>query len=198
MPRRLRAGSPDAPVCTTCHGEHQILDPADPNAPVAARNLSLMVCGTCHASVKLNERYGLANDRVQTFADSYHGLATRGGAVVAVNCASCHGAHAIRPSSDPLSPVNRGESRADLRPVPRRAPTRASRRAPVHVTATAGGQEPGGLLGRDPLRLADRRSSSEAWSRTTASTSSARCAARSAIQKGLIVEEPCPTGCTCG
>ena len=34
----LRKGYPDAPVCTTCHGEHQILPPSDPNSPVSARN----------------------------------------------------------------------------------------------------------------------------------------------------------------
>ncbi len=137
----LRRGSADAPVCTTCHGEHQILDPADASAPASARNLSQMVCATCHASVRLNERYGLATDRVQTFADSFHGLATRGGAVVAVNCSSCHGAHGIRPSSDPLSPVNR----ANLSQTCGQCHAGANARftsAPVHVTAAPGGQEP--------------------------------------------------------
>jgi predicted CXXCH cytochrome family protein len=137
----LRNGSPDAPVCTTCHGEHRILHPADPNSPVSARNLSQQVCGTCHASVKLNERYGLATDRFQTFADSFHGLATRGGAVVAVNCASCHGAHAIRPSSDPLSPVNRANLAQTCGQCHQGAGVRFTS-APVHVTASPQGQEP--------------------------------------------------------
>ncbi len=101
----LAKGNSDAPVCTDCHGEHRILVHTDPDAPVSARNVSRLVCGSCLASVKLNQRYGLAADRFRTFADSYHGLATRGGATEAVNCASCHGAHAIRPSGDPLSPV---------------------------------------------------------------------------------------------
>lgn len=103
----LHKGNRDAPACTDCHGEHDILVHTDPNAPVAAANVSQMVCGSCHASVKLNRRYGLATDRFRTFQDSFHGLATRGGAVEAVNCASCHGAHEIRHSSDPLSPVNK-------------------------------------------------------------------------------------------
>jgi formate dehydrogenase gamma subunit len=137
----LGKGMPDAPVCTTCHGEHQILHPADPNAAVSAHNVSQMVCGTCHASVKLNERYGLATDRLQTFADSYHGLATAGGAVVAVNCASCHGAHAIRPSSDPLSPVNRANLAQTCGQCHPGVTTRFAT-TPVHVTASANGQEP--------------------------------------------------------
>ncbi len=104
----LAKGSTDSPVCTDCHGEHRILVHTDPRASVAARNVSQLVCGSCHASVKLNQRYGLAADRFRTFADSYHGLATRGGSTEAVNCASCHGAHAIRPSHDPMSTVAKG------------------------------------------------------------------------------------------
>jgi cytochrome b subunit of formate dehydrogenase/mono/diheme cytochrome c family protein len=137
----LRKGLPDAPVCTTCHGEHQILRPADPKAPVSARNVSQMVCGACHASVKLSERYGLATDRFQTFADSFHGLATRGGAVVAVNCASCHGANAILPFSDPKSPINRANLAQTCGQCHPGANTRFAS-APVHITASARGQEP--------------------------------------------------------
>ena len=101
----LAKGNVDAPVCTDCHGEHRILVHTDPQAPVEAHNVSQAVCGACHGSVKLNQRYGLASDRFRTFADSYHGLATRGGSTEAVNCASCHGSHAVRPSSDPLSSI---------------------------------------------------------------------------------------------
>jgi predicted CXXCH cytochrome family protein len=137
----LRKGFADAPVCTTCHGEHQILHASDLSSPVSARNVSQDVCGACHASVKLNERYGLATDRFQTFADSYHGLATAGGSVVAVNCASCHGAHAVRPSTDPLSPVNP----ANLAQTCGQCHAGANKRftsSPVHVTAAPHGQEP--------------------------------------------------------
>jgi cytochrome b subunit of formate dehydrogenase len=100
-------GNVAAPVCTDCHGEHDILRHTDPRSPVAAGNVSTMVCSPCHSSVRLGEKYGLATDRFETFSDSYHGLAIRGGSVEAANCASCHGAHDIRPSSDPASSVNR-------------------------------------------------------------------------------------------
>jgi cytochrome b subunit of formate dehydrogenase len=94
-------------VCTDCHGEHTILRHTDPRAPVAAANVSQQVCSPCHSSVRLSQKYGIASDRFQTFADSYHGLAVLGGAVQTANCASCHGAHDIRPSSDPASRVNK-------------------------------------------------------------------------------------------
>ena len=103
----VRKGNKDAPVCTDCHGEHDILRHNDPASPVSAKNVSQKVCGTCHASVKMSRKYGLSTDRFQTFSDSYHGLAVRGGALEVVNCASCHGAHAIKPPTDSTSTVSK-------------------------------------------------------------------------------------------
>ncbi len=97
----------DAPACTDCHGEHNILHPSDPRAPVSFRNVSVQVCSPCHSSVKLSEKYGLPVTRTKTYRDSYHGLAQRGGDTEAANCASCHGYHNIKPSSDPTSTVSK-------------------------------------------------------------------------------------------
>lgn len=103
----LQRGIRESPVCTDCHGEHLIFAAHDPRSPVAPRNVSQQLCGDCHGSVRLSEKYGISSDRFETFSDSFHGLAVRGGAVEVVNCASCHGYHLILPSSDPLSPVNK-------------------------------------------------------------------------------------------
>lgn len=100
-------GNKDAPVCTDCHGDHQILAPSNPSSQVSDGNVA-QVCSYCHASVKLTQRYGLPPQSVGSYLDSYHGLATRGGLVTVANCASCHGAHDIRPSSDPASSINKG------------------------------------------------------------------------------------------
>jgi hypothetical protein len=54
----------------------------------------------------ISEKYGLAANRIETFEDSYHGLAIKGGSLAAANCASCHGIHNIFPSSDPRSMVH--------------------------------------------------------------------------------------------
>jgi len=103
----MAKGVKDAPVCTDCHGEHNILKHGDPRSPVAAANVASQVCSPCHSSVQLSSKYGIAGDRSQTFADSYHGLAIRGGAVEVANCASCHTAHNIKRPSDPTSTVNK-------------------------------------------------------------------------------------------
>ncbi len=101
------AGNNDAPVCTNCHGEHRILAPKDPNSPTSKLHVSAQVCSPCHNSVRLNEKFGLAAERGKSFDDSYHGLATKAGSVEVANCASCHGFHDIRKSSDPKSRVNK-------------------------------------------------------------------------------------------
>lgn len=103
----LANGSMDAPVCTTCHGEHEILKTSNPRSPVAPRNVSEQTCGSCHNSPELSEKYGIPSDSLKTFMESYHGLALQGGSANTANCASCHNAHDIRPSSDPSSSVNK-------------------------------------------------------------------------------------------
>jgi cytochrome b subunit of formate dehydrogenase len=102
----LARGEHESPVCTDCHGEHTILKHLDPLSPVAPANVSEQVCSPCHSSLRLSEKYGIASDRFQTFADSFHGLAMRGGMVDVANCASCHGSHDILPSTDPASSIH--------------------------------------------------------------------------------------------
>ncbi len=103
----LARGNLDSPTCTDCHGEHNITEHTNPLSPVYERNVAQQVCASCHSSVRLTARYGLASNTFETFADSYHGLAMRGGAVEVVNCASCHAAHAIKSHLDPTSTVHR-------------------------------------------------------------------------------------------
>jgi predicted CXXCH cytochrome family protein len=103
----LQKGKDDSPTCTDCHGEHEIYARSDKRSPVAPGNVSVQVCGTCHNSVQLNQKYGLPSQQFNSFRDSYHGLAARAGALKVANCASCHGVHNIKPSSDPTSRVNK-------------------------------------------------------------------------------------------
>jgi len=101
----LERGVSGAPACTDCHGEHNILKHNNPKSPVAFQNLSREVCSPCHSSLKLSTKYGIVSDRFETFSDSYHGLAIEGGSIAVANCASCHGAHNIKPSSDSTSTI---------------------------------------------------------------------------------------------
>ena len=96
-----------APVCTDCHGIHSIKSHGNPNSPVAEKNVSRDICARCHQGVRLSQEFGVPGNRVTSYFDSYHGLATEGGSIVAANCSSCHGVHNILPSSDPRSTINR-------------------------------------------------------------------------------------------
>ncbi len=101
--KALAAGVRDAPTCTDCHSEHQI----ESLANGSSRRISEEVCSRCHASERLNTKYNLPADRVRTFFDSYHGLASQYGSTLAANCGSCHGHHRVLASTDPDSTIHR-------------------------------------------------------------------------------------------
>jgi cytochrome b subunit of formate dehydrogenase len=105
--KALAKGVISSATCTDCHGEHTILSPGDPKSATAASNISGKVCTPCHSSVKLTQKYGMPGQRYESFADSYHGLAAKGGDVEVANCASCHGFHDIKSSIDPKSKTNK-------------------------------------------------------------------------------------------
>ncbi len=103
----ISRGNGLAPVCTDCHGIHSIKSHTDPSSPASEQNLSRDTCARCHEGVRLSQEFGVPGNRVTSYMDSYHGLASEGGSVVAANCASCHGVHNILPSSDPRSTINK-------------------------------------------------------------------------------------------
>jgi cytochrome b subunit of formate dehydrogenase/nitrate/TMAO reductase-like tetraheme cytochrome c subunit len=108
----LARGNQMSPNCTDCHGIHSIKSHKDPNSPVAEQNLSEDTCARCHEGVRLSQEFGVPANRVQSYQDTYHGLAAKGGSVVAANCSSCHGVHNILPSTDPHSTVNKANLEA--------------------------------------------------------------------------------------
>jgi hypothetical protein len=98
-------GSKDVPVCTDCHSEHDIYSPQDIDSRVYATRVAA-VCSRCHDDERLAREYGFLTSRLKTYSNSYHGTASRFGETRVANCASCHGYHDIRPSSDPKSSIN--------------------------------------------------------------------------------------------
>ena len=84
-----QAGNAAAPVCIDCHGAHTIQRAATP----AWQNAVVGACGNCH------------DDYITSFRHTYHGKVTTMGFGTVASCASCHGAHDVRPASDTLSPV---------------------------------------------------------------------------------------------
>lgn len=103
--REALKGNVDVPLCVDCHGEHNIVSHLVEDAPTSPKNIP-DTCSTCHARPEIMSKYGIPEDRTETFIESMHGIAVGYGYKAAANCSSCHGIHDIRPASDPLSKVN--------------------------------------------------------------------------------------------
>jgi hypothetical protein len=101
--------NPDVPVCTDCHGVHNIQDPRTAQFRLETPEL----CAKCHADPKLMSKYGLTSDVYTIYKLSWHGVDAsvykarwptiwHDSAV----CIDCHGIHNIRATNDPQSSVN--------------------------------------------------------------------------------------------
>ncbi len=87
---QLAAGNINAPVCIDCHSAHQI-------RRVEAEAWKLDVireCGTCHG------------ESFRTYRDTFHGKVTALGFSRVARCSDCHGAHTVKPASDPKSAIH--------------------------------------------------------------------------------------------
>ncbi len=85
-------GTP-APVCTDCHGSHNLLKSTDRNSKLYWQNLPT-TCGKCHENI------------AATYARSVHGEAVAEGIKDAPTCTDCHGEHSIASTASEASKVN--------------------------------------------------------------------------------------------
>jgi predicted CXXCH cytochrome family protein len=105
----IQENNPDVPVCTDCHGVHNIKDPRTALFRIQTPEL----CAGCHANKELMAKYGIPANVYNLYELSWHGIDIsvykarwpniwHNSAV----CTDCHGVHDIRKTSDPLSSVN--------------------------------------------------------------------------------------------
>lgn len=101
--------NPDVPVCTDCHGVHNIQDPRTDQFRINTPEL----CAGCHANADLMGKYGLPTNVYDLYELSWHGVDVsvykarwptiwHDSAV----CTDCHGVHDILNTDDPQSSVN--------------------------------------------------------------------------------------------
>jgi hypothetical protein len=98
-------GDINPPVCTDCHTEHGIRRTTDPYSTVYASNIVAM-CVKCHGNYSIMEQYGKKTEEVETYYESFHGVATKFGERNIAHCASCHGYHLIKARDDVTSSIN--------------------------------------------------------------------------------------------
>jgi hypothetical protein len=100
----LSEDNPDSPVCSSCHGEHDIVRPELPDSRVSPIHVT-ETCSACHGAKGVVAKYGIKTDRASTFDESFHGVAQLMENMMVANCASCHGYHDIRSEDDPKSSI---------------------------------------------------------------------------------------------
>ena len=99
------AGVSDSPTCTDCHGDHNVVARETVNGKNGGARYTRIVetCSSCHFTQVLSSKFGIPEDRVTSFEESYHGVISSAGKTTAAECGSCHGVHKVLPSSNPLS-----------------------------------------------------------------------------------------------
>jgi hypothetical protein len=98
-------GDVNPPICTDCHTEHGIRRTVDPFSTVYATNIVNM-CVKCHGDFAKMKLYGKKTEEVETYYESFHGVATKFGEKNIAHCVSCHGFHAIQTREAPTSSIN--------------------------------------------------------------------------------------------
>jgi hypothetical protein len=99
---------PNAPICTECHGTHEILGKKNPDSPIFATNIPVL-CGSCHregekAAVR---KHSSEKNIITNYSESIHGRGLlKSGLTVTATCTNCHTAHKELPHTDPESSVN--------------------------------------------------------------------------------------------
>ncbi len=105
----IEENNTDVPVCTDCHGVHNVQDPRTTQFRIQSPEL----CAGCHANAELMAKYNLPSDVYSIYSTSWHGVEVsvykaRWPTIwhdTAV-CTDCHGVHTILKTDDPRSSVN--------------------------------------------------------------------------------------------
>ncbi len=101
--KALESGILSAPACLDCHGSHLIESKTQKTSTIYPPNITRFTCAKCHSEEKKAPRYGVISKKTTKFMDYYHGSTSEAGDPEAPSCASCHGNHNIKTSSDPES-----------------------------------------------------------------------------------------------
>ena len=103
-------GKSAAATCVDCHGAHEIRKSDDPKSKVHKVNMDA-TCGACHGNDAMIKKEKMPGGNVaKLYHDSIHGESVHTkDKSRAPTCTDCHGAHDMRPKSDPESNVHKAK-----------------------------------------------------------------------------------------
>ncbi|MBI4906897.1 MAG: cytochrome c3 family protein [Acidobacteria bacterium] len=108
--KALARGDRMAPVCSGCHGTHNVLRATAPRSPISTVEVPKL-CGRCHQEGSpVSKTHAIPQSNILgNYVDSIHGegLFKRGLTVTAV-CTSCHTSHFVLPHTDKRSSISQG------------------------------------------------------------------------------------------
>lgn len=102
----LEKGIMEVPVCTDCHGKHNVFSSDMSVSKVNSKNIP-DTCSACHSNFTLMSSLKVGTEQVSTFKHSFHGVALKFGEKSIANCSSCHGIHDIQKQDNPNSSINK-------------------------------------------------------------------------------------------
>lgn len=111
----LAGGNSDPATCADCHSAdanpHNVVRVLDPTASTYPKNIA-QTCAKCHDDPVLMDKYGIVEKVYDSYMRSFHGKAMKLSPETATihqldtaTCVNCHGAHNIKPVTDPAAPV---------------------------------------------------------------------------------------------
>ena len=99
---------PNAPVCSECHGTHEILGKKNPLSRTFPTNIPAL-CALCHREgEQAAVRYkGKEHSIIESYTESIHGKGLmKSGLTVTATCTGCHTAHRELPHTNENSSIN--------------------------------------------------------------------------------------------
>ena len=111
--QQLVQGNSDVATCVDCHSPtgnpHSVIRVLEYNAPTYKKNIA-QTCAKCHNDEGLMASYGIVEKVYESYMRSFHGKAIQLGTyeitqLDKATCTNCHGAHDVKSTNDPSSPV---------------------------------------------------------------------------------------------
>lgn len=103
----IEEGNADAPICTDCHGVHNVL-----GGTTSFHNSTPALCAKCHADAEIMNKYDISTNVINSYVADFHGTTVNifeqqfsDQPTNKAVCTDCHGVHDITKTNDPATGI---------------------------------------------------------------------------------------------